>query len=277
MATSAVNPLFKHFRQPSVYVKLPSRGKFWPEHALDMPPNEELPIYPMTIKDEVLIKTPDALMNGSGVADVIHSCCPNIKDPWSLPAVDLDTILIAIRIASYGAFMDVDTGCPHCQAENTHPVDLRVLMDDVKVPNFDPINIDDLTFYFRPQNFKNLNANNLIAYEQQKLIDAITNSELPEEEKTKQFNLMFPKLTDMNIMALVNCIEGIQVGSEYVTDMNHIKEFVSNCDRKIYKAIKEQVDQIINTSKIPPVSMQCNECTEKYSTEILFEQSNFFE
>ena len=88
---------------------------------------------------------------------------------------------------------------------------------------------------------------------------------------------MFPKLTDMNIMALVNCIEAIEVGQDYVTDINHIKEFVSNCERSVYKAIKEQVDTIVNTSKLPPVSMQCNECKEKYSTDILFEQSNFFE
>ncbi len=276
MATSAVNPLYKHFRQPSVYVRLPSKGTFWPEHALDMPANEELPVYPMTIKDEVMIKTPDALMNGSGVAEVIHSCCPSIKDAWSLPAVDLDTILIAIRIASYGAIMDVDTNCPHCQGNNTHPVDLRVLMDEIKIPDFLPVDIQDLVFHFKPQTFKSLNANNVIAYEQEKLISAITNSELTEEEKTAQFNLIFPKLTDMNIMSVVNCIDGIQVGTDYVTDVNHIKEFVSNCDSTVYKAIKEQVDKIINTSKIPPVNMQCQECAEKYNSEILFEQSNFF-
>ena len=277
MATNAVNPLFKHFRQPSIYVTLPSKGKFWPANAIDIPPNEELPIYPMTIKDEVLIKTPDALMNGSGVADVIHSCCPNIKDAWSMPSIDLDAILIAIRIASYGAFMDVDTTCPGCKTENTHPVDLRVLMDEIKTPDFASITASDLVFNFKPQTFRNLNANNLIAYEQEKLISAITNSDLSDEEKTQQFNRMFPKLTDMNIMALVNCISSIEVDGETVTDINHIKEFVTNCDRTIYKFIKEHIDNIINTSKIPPVKMQCQECAETYQTEILFEQSNFFE
>lgn len=277
MATNAVNPLFKHFRQPSIYITLPSKGKFWPANAIDIPPNEELPIYPMTIKDEVLIKTPDALMNGSGVADVIHSCCPNIKDAWSLPSIDLDAILIAIRIASYGSFMDVDTTCPGCKTENTHPVDLRVLMDEIKTPDFTPIATNELVFNFKPQTFRNLNANNLIAYEQEKLISAITNSDLSDEEKTQQFNRMFPKLTDMNIMALVNCISSIEVDGEMVTDINHIKEFVTNCDRTIYKFIKEHLDKIINTSKIPPVKMQCQECTETYQTEILFEQSNFFE
>jgi hypothetical protein len=272
----AVNPLFKHFRQPTIYVKLPSRGKFWPENTLELTPNEEIPIYPMTIKDEVLIKTPDALMNGAGVADVIHSCCPNIKNAWALPSIDLDTILIAIRIASYGAFMDVDTKCPHCGEENLHTIDLRTVMDEVKVADFKPVTINELTFHFKPQTFKALNSNNLIAYEQQKLIDAITNSDLAEEEKTKQFNTMFPKLTDMNIMALVNCIDYIEVGTESVDDATHIKEFVSNCDRSIYKLIREEVDKIINTSKIPPANMQCNNCSQFYSTEILFEQSNFF-
>lgn len=277
MAATAVNPLFKHFRQPGVYIKLPSGGKFWPQGALDLPPNEEIPVYPMTIKDEVLIKTPDALMNGSGVADVIHSCCPNIKDAWSLPSTDLDSILIAIRIASYGAIMDVDTTCPHCKAENTHPVDLRIILDEVKTPNFDPVDIDNLVFYFKPQTFKLLNSNNLIAYEQQRLVSAISSSDLSEEEKTQQFNQLFPKLTDLNIMALVNCIEGIQVGNEVVSDINHIKEFVTNCDRNIYKAIKDHIDSFITESKIPPIRLQCLECAEAYSSEILFEQSNFFE
>ena len=42
------NPLQKYFRQPAIYVKLPSDGKFYPEGTLEMPVNKEIPIYPMT-------------------------------------------------------------------------------------------------------------------------------------------------------------------------------------------------------------------------------------
>jgi len=276
MANSAVNPLFKHFRQPSVYVKLPSRGKFWPANSLDLPPTEEIAVYPMTVKDEVLIKTPDALMNGSGVTDVIASCCPSIKDAWEMTAVDLDTILIAIRIASYGPTMDIDTKCPHCGVENTHTVDLRILLDEIKTPSYDPLPIGDLVFYLKPQTFKNINSNNIIAYEQQKLIAALGDSDLTEEEKIAQFHQMFPKLTDLNIMALVNCIDAIQANDDLVRDRDHIKEFVSNCDRMTYQRIKDQIDQYIEQIKLQPVQAQCTECTETYSTDLIFEQSNFF-
>ena len=46
------NPLKQYFRQPSVYVRLPSQGKFWPKDSLNMPANGELPVLPMTTMDE---------------------------------------------------------------------------------------------------------------------------------------------------------------------------------------------------------------------------------
>jgi hypothetical protein len=61
----------------------------------------------MTTKDEITLKTPDALLNGQGVVNVIESCCPAIKDAWAMPSIDVDATLIAIRIASYGNQMDL--------------------------------------------------------------------------------------------------------------------------------------------------------------------------
>jgi hypothetical protein len=72
MAVNSNNPLLKHFRQPAIYLRLPSGGKFWNPKSLDLPESNDVPIYPMTIKDEITIKTPDALMNGQGVVDVIQ-------------------------------------------------------------------------------------------------------------------------------------------------------------------------------------------------------------
>ena len=107
------NPLSNYFRRPSIYIKLPSEGKFYPPGMLDMPPNEEIPVYPMTAIDEISYRTPDALFNGSAVVNVISSCVPNIKDPWAMPSIDLDTVLSAIRIASYGHTLEIETTCPN--------------------------------------------------------------------------------------------------------------------------------------------------------------------
>ena len=277
MANPATNPLFKHFRQPAIYLRLPGQGRFWPEGALDVPVTGEIPVYPMTVKDEITIKTPDALMNGVGVADVIQSCCPNIKDAWKTPSCDLDAILIAIRLASYSNEMDIETNCPSCKAENSNVVDLRVLLDNLRVPDYDPVSLQGLTFNFKPQAFETLNTANMILFEQRRLLDTITNSELPDEEKSKQFNLVFPKLTDMNIMSLVNCIESIITEDNLiVAEVKHIKEFIENCDRNVYNEIKTQSESLIKDNKLAPLEITCTECDTTYKSELNFDNSNFF-
>ena len=276
MAVNSNNPLQKHFRQPAVYLRLPAGGRFWDSKALEMPESMEIPIYPMTIKDEITIKTPDALMNGQGVVDVIHSCCPNIKNAWATPSVDMDAIFIAIRIASYGSSMDIDSVCPHCGEENRHAVDLTQLLDRIQPPDYAPVEIEDLTFEFMPQNFKNYNDANLVVYEQQKLIAAITDSTLTDEEKVQQFNTIFPRLTDMNVGNIVNNILAITANGSRVTERHHVKEFIMNCDRKVFAQIKQTVDTFADSAKIKSLAAQCTACSGTYSQELTFDQANFF-
>ena len=277
MAVPANNPLFKHFRQPALYLKLPSMGRFWPEDAVDIPVTGEVPIYPMTVKDEITLKTPDALMNGAGVVDVIQSCCPNIKNAWKLPVIDLDAVLIAIRLASYGVSMDITTTCKNCSADNENTVDLRMVLERIRVPDFAPSKIDKLVFNFRPQAFESNNQIALIQYEQQRLIDAVTNSSLSDEDKKSQFEAIFPKLTDLTVSTLVNNIESIVLeDGTIVNESTYIKEFLYNCERNVYTEIKNQVDALINQLKIEPVEITCPECSTTYQADLTFNQANFF-
>ena len=114
----STNPLSGHFRQPAVYLQLPSRGQFWAPDSIDMPANGELPVYPMTAIDEITYRTPDALFNGQAVINVVQSCVPAIKDAWKIPNRDLNTLLVAIRIASYGHEMELTSTCPACRHES---------------------------------------------------------------------------------------------------------------------------------------------------------------
>ena len=110
--STAGNPLVKHLRQPKIYIKLPSEGHYWPSNALEKTQNGEYPVYAMTAKDEITFKTPDALLNGQATVDVIQSCIPNIKDAWQTPSIDLDAILVAIRMASFGEKIDMSAQVP---------------------------------------------------------------------------------------------------------------------------------------------------------------------
>ena len=113
------NPLKKYFRQPSIYVTLPSGANYAPE-VLEPSKSGEIGVMPMTAKDEIRFKTPDALMNGEGVVQVIQSCVPQIKDAWNIKSYDLDTILIAIRIATYGETMDINFTVPGAKETVSH-------------------------------------------------------------------------------------------------------------------------------------------------------------
>jgi hypothetical protein len=145
MPSNNPNPLAKHFRQPAIYIKLPSDGAFYDEDILEMPENGEIPIYPMTALDEISYRTADALFNGAAIANVVKSCIPAFKDPWQVSTLDLDTLLIAIRIASYGHEMEFTSKCPKCSEINEFGIDLRNIMDRIKTPDFStPVSAGDI-------------------------------------------------------------------------------------------------------------------------------------
>ena len=172
----STNPLASHFRQPAIYLKLPSGGKYWVTGSLNLPANGEIGIMPMTTKDEILLRTPDALMNGDGVVKVIESCCPNINNAWGMPTIDADSILIAIRIATYGNEMDIDSTCPKCQHENRHQIPLGDVLMRVRSPDYTPVlNLNGLQIRFKPINYMQSTKNNIIDFENQKLAEVILN------------------------------------------------------------------------------------------------------
>jgi len=71
MANSS-NPLKGYLRSPKLYVLLPSAGKFSNiESISDV--SQELPIYPLTSMDEIMLRNPDALLNGESMTKVITS------------------------------------------------------------------------------------------------------------------------------------------------------------------------------------------------------------
>ena len=275
----ANNPLTKHFRQPSIYLKLPSKGRFYPKDTLDLSATGDVAVYPMTVKDELLLKTPDALMNGSSVHDMIASCVPAIKNPWSIPLVDLDPILIAIRLASYGEGMDMTSNCTHCKEQNEHTVDLRVVLDSLKpTTGYDkPTFLNGLVFDIQPQTFKDINIASMIAFEQQKILAVVGDSELTTAQKKEQFQESFAKLTELNIGTLVSCIASVTTeDGTKVNEKELIKDFLMHTDRKSYENIKELINEIIRATALDPMPVPCSHCSKEYTITLDFNQSNFF-
>ena len=171
------NPLNKYFRQPALYVSLPS-GTNYPPHVVAQSQTGELGVMPMTAKDEIRFKTPDALMNGQGVVDVIQSCVPQIKDAWQIKSYDLDTLLIAIRIATYGETMDFTFTVPGANEQVTHSQNLPSLLDAIKGTEIqDEFVLEDgLKFSVRPLTYKDMTTASQQTFAQQKMYASVQDS-----------------------------------------------------------------------------------------------------
>lgn len=241
-------------RQPKIYIKLPSNGRYWPEGSLDVSPTNEYAVYSMTARDEILMKTPDALMNGQATVDVIQSCMPNILDAWQTPSLDLDAILVAIRIATYGEKMDIDLNIP--DHDLNYGVDLRNVLDTIyqRVSWDEKIDIGStMAIYIKPANYLTISKTNLQNFETQKIINLVSDSSLDEEQKILQFRESFKKLTDISVEIINSCVYKIDSSQGLVEDQEFIKEFLENCDKEIFDQIKQRLDQIKTQNTLDPI------------------------
>lgn len=274
-----LNPLAKHFRQPAVYLKLPSGGKYWAIDSLDLPPNGEVGIMPMTAKDEILLRTPDALMNGQGVVSVIQSCVPAIKNAWAMPTIDLDAILIAIRIATYGETMEMDSKCPKCNSESRHGLDLSRVLIGVKAPNYnDTVNVDGLKIKFKPLNYIQSTKNNISAFEEQKIIQLLNNESIDSDVRKAQFDAHLQNIINSNLNLLSFATESITTeDGTIVTNTDFISQFYENTNNNIIKAVQAKLREFSEIAQLPPTRVQCEACEHEYNVNVTFDYANFFE
>ena len=275
--TQTANPLKQFFRQPALYLKLPSDGQFWEAGSLDLPPNKELPVLPMTAMDEITYRTPDALFNGSAVVNVIQSCIPGIKNAWKTPSVDLTSILIAIRIATYGSDMDVGSSCPACNAEGDYTLDLHTLLSGLKNLDFSKaVKHGDLEIYFKSIDYQVQNNLNTQQFEQQRIIQSVQQSTESEEKKLENINGALKEITKLTLRTIMHSIAGIRTPTAFVTESEFIEDFLNNCDRKLFGVIRDQVIQLREDSNLPPMPVTCSECNHQYTQTVTLDSTSFF-
>lgn len=272
------NPLAGFFRQPRIYVALPSNGQFYPAGSIDMPKTQELPIFAMTAKDELMMKTPDALLNGTSTVEVIRSCVPNIKDPWKMPSIDIDAILCAIRIATYGHGMDVSSTCPSCSAHNEHTVDLRVVLDNLRSIKFESrLVIDDIIVVnLAPLTYEQISKASLKIFEHQRIFSIVNDQTLSDEEKVKLFQTSFVKLTDLTFETVAQSITSVETPDGSTDNKAYIIEFLRNTDKQVFNKLNKLLEDTKKASTMAGLDVECTDCQHKYQITLTLDQSDFF-
>jgi hypothetical protein len=248
------NPLTAFMRQPKIFIRLPSNGEFWSQDSLQVSENGEYPVYSMTAQDELMLKIPDALMNGQAVVDVIQHCMPNVKNAWSVPNIDMDVILIAIRIATYGEKLITPITVGETEMEYT--VDLRSVLDSLNSQitwvSHIPVN-DDLTVFVRPINYKQVTELANQSFETQKIMQIANDDKMPEEEKIALFKESFSKLSKVTVGLIAASIYKIDSSNGSTENPQFIKEFIDNSDKEIFNKIQQHIESLKENNAIKPI------------------------
>jgi hypothetical protein len=272
------NPLLKYVRQPSLYWAPPSNGLWWSAGALEPNTTGELPVLPMNSRDEILLKTPDALLNGSALVELFQSCIPNIKNAWEMPSIDVDSALIAIRIASMGEFMPFSGICPECSKESDYDIDLRDVLGKVQCPHYVPFEFKNLTFQLKPQCYREMNSNSQMRFVEKSIERALSSAELSDEQRQQIIAEQVTKIEDFNYQLLTTSTEYIAApDGTCVTDFDLIKEFYVNAESAIIRRVKKEIQSYTEVAGIDPMDLKCLHCEKEYQRELVFNYSSFFE
>jgi hypothetical protein len=279
-----INPLANYMRQPKIYIKLPSGGDFWPKGSIVVPENGEFPVFSMTARDELLFKTPDALMNGQAVVDVIQSCMPNIKDAWLTPTLDLDTILIAIRLATYGAKMPFTHKIPNTTEEVEYEIDLRMLLDQQQTNYWlDQVAISpDFIICVKPLTYRHMTQTNIKSFETTRILNMVNDESISDEKKLEMFNTSFNNLTKVTVDLLSESVYKIITADGEVTEKRYISEFVANADKSIFETVQNHLNELKKNNELKPLEFTTTEeqqamgAPANYTVPINFNDSDFF-
>jgi len=279
------NPLQKYYRQPAIYIKLPSGGRYYPKEVFTPTETGEIPVLPMTVKDELAFKTPDAMINGQSTVDVIKSCVPNLLDPWKMVNYDTDAVLLAIRIATYGETMDVNFRVPVTNEEQSHTLNLPALLEDLGRAEIVDETMTSTKFKIEiePLTYKSLTKIQIARFEQQKMYGTIDNSTMTDEAKQSAFAKSFETLNMVNFSLLVDSIKSITTPEgNKVVDRAQIIEFCNNADAKTVTEIQEKLSDLRVQAQIPPLRIKTTEDQIKkgaptsFEVPVTFDSSNFF-
>lgn len=273
-----VNPLQQYFRQIKLFIKLPSGTSYYKPEDVEFK-NGEVGVMPMTGKDELLLKNPDALLNGEALIEAISSCVPAVKNPRILLTNDIDALITAIRFATYNDSLETSTNCPKCGSENTYKLDLQYSLDNMTYlePEY-VVNLNSgLSVFVKPYAFPELLLGLHTQFESQKITRMLEDSNLDENQKSAYFKSAFRNIASTKFKLMTNSIIKIVDESKNINVENkeHIESFLYNVEREDIDKIDTLLEEINKIGIKKTFTTECTSCNHKWESDIDFNPVNF--
>jgi len=263
----STNPLLVRARIPGRTFALPSRGVFYTNDELTDDVNDgEVLVNPMVTMDELAMKTPDKILNGTALAEVFVRCVPQVKKPFELLSVDVDFLMVALREVTYGP--EFELSYQHtCKdaAEHSYVVNLGSIIAEcsrinvatidtdytIKLPNEQVIKISPpryrqmLSFY---QSFGNRNR-----------------TDEPQSEVAQSL-----------LNQIIETTTSIIVSVDGITDKPSIREWLQVIPAGYVNQITDRVSEVGGWGPKLTREIICKDCNETVEITIPMNPMNFF-
>jgi hypothetical protein len=278
------NPLTKFYTQVGMFVSLPSNGRFY-STTPTLTADKELEVFPMNAIDELQFQNPDGLLNNESLVKVIERTCPGIIDAHDIPKPDLDIILMALRMVTYGKSMDVEAKCKKCKNNASYSIDLSTIIATAKkIPEDTSVEVAGLSIFLKPYSLSSQNRLNEFMINIQRTARQMQSQGLDKLDADGQLDALKTQMGDSvreSAIELFNIATGsieriIMPDETVVTDKDHISEWLNSIKAPEYKVIREMISSLSEEAIDRTFKYTCEKCETKNSTEVNFDPANFF-
>lgn len=231
------NPLTAGFKKiPGISILLPTKAILYNSEQVKetVLGSGEIHVHPMSAKDELILKSPDLLLNGEAFRIVVKRCIPEILEPLDLYQPDVNAVMIALRIVTYGEELTMrvdnffyDPGKKGSQKELDYAINLSPILSQSKFAK------NKKEFMTVLEN-KQVVTMAPIRFREGIEIIQTDLDELNLENKEEVFEKRL-KIFEATMLAMILEVDGI-------TDKKKIKEWLEQMPVSMFKSISDKVD-----------------------------------
>lgn len=284
---------------PPIDIQLPTRGIFYRPGILKegVDPNH-IEVRTLGVMDEFKYRDPFLLVSGKAIDHLIgHLCGDQILMPEQMCEIDIETILIAARLASYGPGLNVTHSCTMmvkdkdgvesvCANANTVAVDLHQ-----HILRFGPIEDEERfevklprvgqTVYLKPVPYQttiDMMRNVMANRRNVEGLDLGNTDFVMEPEKFAKYEDVLNLSADIQIKAILDCIWAVKTRSgNVVEDPTQIGPWIFELPKSDHDVISKRIADITeDLRKLSLLTYACGACGQEnqfhlqMNAEILF-------
>jgi hypothetical protein len=117
-------------------------------------------------------------------------------------------------------------------------------------------------------------------FEEDKLLEAISDTSIPDEIRAAEIKNRYNRLADLNFQIIIDSVESITMGDGVVvTNKEHLAEFLANTNSKLIKSVRSWLEEAAKSAELKPLKFTCDnpDCGKEYEVAMTFDYAHFFE